>query len=170
METLTIGRLAERAEVNPETIRYYEREGILDIPGRLSSGYRIFSEDTVRRVRFVKRAQKLGFSLREIRELLSLRQERTGDEVARVKHAATQKIAEINQKIEALTAMRMVLRQLEEECPGSGPLSECPILGCLQGDEPKAHLAKKRTAGKSTTIAQIKAEKAQCRKQQRRKQ
>lgn len=135
METLTIGRLARRAEVNQETIRYYEREGILDAPRRLPSGYRIFSEDSAQRIRFIKRAQKLGFSLREIRELLSLRHERTGDEIARVRLAATEKIAEIDGKIEALTAMRSALKQLETACPGSGPLSDCPILECLERGE-----------------------------------
>lgn len=135
MEQLTMGRLAKRAQVNPETIRYYEREGILDPPRRLPSGYRIFSEESVQRIRFIKRAQKLGFSLHEIQELLSMRLELTGQECAEVKQLASAKIVEIDQKIKALAAMRSVLKQLEEQCPGSGPLSDCPILESLQHDK-----------------------------------
>lgn len=134
MELLTMGRLATRVEVNPETIRYYEREGLLEAPARLPSGYRVFPEESVQRIRFIKRAQKLGFSLHEIKELLSMRLELTGRECAAVKHLAAKKIVEINQKIEALTSMRSILKQLEEQCPGSGPLSECPIVGSLQQD------------------------------------
>jgi len=135
MEQLTMGRLAKRVEVNPETIRYYEREGLLAAPERLQSGYRIFPEESVQRIRFIKRAQKLGFSLHEIKELLSMRLELTGRECARVKRLAAGKIAEIDQKIQTLSAMRSVLKQLEEQCPGSGPLSGCPIVASLQQGE-----------------------------------
>lgn len=131
MEPLTMGRLAKRVEVNPETLRYYEREGLLSPQKRLSSGYRIFSEASVDRVQFIKRAQSLGFSLREIKELLSLRLERTGKECARVKRLAGEKILEVDRKIEALVKMRDILNQLEKHCPGSGPLSDCPIIDSL---------------------------------------
>lgn len=134
MEILTMGRLATRVEVNPETIRYYEREGLLEAPERLPSGYRVFPEESVQRIRFIKRAQKLGFSLHEIKELLSMRLELTGRECAAVKRLAAAKIVEIDQKIEALASMRSILKQLEEQCPGSGPLSGCPIVGSLQQD------------------------------------
>ena len=136
MERLTMGRLAKRVEVNPETIRYYEREGLLAAPARLPSGYRIFPEESVQRIRFIKRAQKLGFSLHEIKELLSMRLELTGRECAAVKRMAAEKIVEVDQKIQALAAMRSVLKQLEEQCPGSGPLSGCPIVESLQQGEP----------------------------------
>jgi Hg(II)-responsive transcriptional regulator len=150
MEQLTTGRLAQRAQVNPQTIRYYEREGILQSPKRSSSGYRIFSADAVRRIRFVKRAQTLGFSLDQIRDLLSLRSQRTGEETADVKRMAREKIAEIDRKMEALTKMRSILRELEEQCPGSGPLSECPILGSLELDaQDIQEPAQKLTKGKS---------------------
>lgn len=131
MELLTIGRLAKRVEVNPETLRYYEREGLLAAEKRLASGYRIFSEASADRVQFIKRAQGLGFSLREIKELLSLRLERTGKECARVKRLAAEKILEVDRKIEALGGMREILNQLEKQCPGNGPLSECPIIDSL---------------------------------------
>ena len=134
MEQQTISRLARRVDVNTETIRYYEREGLLEPPERLPSGYRIFPENAVQRVHFIKRAQKLGFSLHEIKELLSLRQELTGRECARVKRLAAEKIKEIDRKIEALAGMRSVLKDLEEQCPGSGPLSGCPIVESLQFD------------------------------------
>lgn len=137
-ERLTLGRLAARAGVNPQTIRYYERVGLFAPPARLSSGYRVFSEETVQRIRFIRRAQELGFSLKEIAELLSLRQERTGRECAAVKRAAQDKIAEIDGKMEALARMRAVLTQLEAACPGAGPLSGCPIVESLQHDEERA--------------------------------
>lgn len=136
METLTMGRVAIRAGINPETIRYYERVGLLMPATRLPSGYRIFTEETVRRIRFIKRAQHLGFSLQEIRELLSLCRELTGQECARVKQLAAEKIFEIDKKLQSLAAIRSILKQLEEQCPGSGPLSECPILDSLQQDKP----------------------------------
>jgi MerR family mercuric resistance operon transcriptional regulator len=135
MEPLTTGRLAKQAEVNPETIRYYEREGLLEAPARLRSGYRVFPEKSAQRVRFIKRAQKLGFSLQEIKELLFMRQERTGRECAAVKRLAADKILEIDRKVEALMSMRSVLKQLEEQCPGSGPLSGCPIVESLCHEE-----------------------------------
>ncbi len=135
MEPLTVGRLAKRVEVNTETIRYYEREGLLDTPRRLASGYRVFAEESIQRIRFIKRAQKLGFSLHEIKELLSMRLELTGRECAKVKRLAAAKIVEIDQKIDALTGMRSVLKQLEEQCPGSGPLSGCPIVSSLEDHE-----------------------------------
>lgn len=89
----------------------------------------------MQRVRFIKRAQKLGFSLREIKELLSMRLELTGKECADVKRLAASKIVEIDRKIDALTGMRSVLKRLEEQCPGNGPLSGCPIVESLQHDE-----------------------------------
>jgi MerR family copper efflux transcriptional regulator len=159
MEQLTMSRIAKRGEVNPETIRYYELEGLIAASARLPSGYRIFSEESVQRIRFIKRAQKLGFSLHEIKELLSMRQERTGRECAQVKRLAAEKIVEIDRKIQALSGMRSILKQLEEQCPGSGPLSGCPIVGILQHDEPDRP---KSQAGNNK-------ENGTCRKQHRQK-
>jgi len=148
-ESLTTGRLARMVDINPETIRYYEREGLLEQPLRLASGYRIFPAESVARIRFIKRAQRLGFSLDEIKELLAMRVERTGRECAQVKRLATRKIAEIDGKMQALLAMRGVLEQLEAQCPGSGPLSRCPIVNSLQAveTEPPLRRAKRRSAG-----------------------
>ena len=132
--TLKIGELAERADVNLQTIRYYEREGLLPEPPRLSSGYRVYPDSTVRRVRFIKRAQEIGFSLAEIRELLSLRidAQRTS---AEVRSLAEAKIADIEGKIRTLKAMKTALHRLTERCSGCRPASECPILESIDSEE-----------------------------------
>jgi MerR family copper efflux transcriptional regulator len=134
MESLTIGTLAKAAQVNLQTIRYYEREGLLPEPPRRPSGYRMFSPESVRRVRFIKRAQELGFSLAEIKELLALRIDQERDS-ADVRTLAQGKIADIEQKIRTLQAMKKVLKKLAERCPGCGPTSECPILESLDPKE-----------------------------------
>lgn len=127
---LKIGDVAERGGVNLQTIRYYEREGLLPEPPRLASGYRLFPEAAVRRVRFIKRAQELGFSLAEIRELLSLRE--NADAGAQdMRERARAKVADMEEKIRTLRAMKKALNALAESCPGCGPLSECPILDAL---------------------------------------
>ena len=110
---LKIGELAEHAEVNLQTIRYYERERLLPEPPRLSSGYRLYPDTAVRRVRFIKRAQEIGFSLAEIRELLSLRVDprRKSDEVRTL---AQTKIANIEGKIRTLKAMKTALHRLTD--------------------------------------------------------
>lgn len=132
--TLKIGELADRAGVNLQTIRYYEREGLLPEPPRLASGYRMFPRDAVRRIRFIKRAQELGFTLSEIKELLALRidRDRGSGEVHKLAQA---KITDIEQKIRTLQAMKKVLKQVAERCPGCGPTSECPILESLEPKE-----------------------------------
>jgi MerR family mercuric resistance operon transcriptional regulator len=128
---LKIGEVAERGGVSLQAIRYYEGEGLLPKPPRLASGYRLFPDTGVRRVHFIKRAQELGFSLAEIRELLLLRE--NADAGAHdMCDRARAKIADIEQKIRRLRAMRNALKALAESCPGSGPLSECPILDALE--------------------------------------
>lgn len=132
---LKIGEVADRGGVNLQTIRYYEREGLLPEPPRLASGYRVFPEDAVRRVRFIKRAQELGFTLKEIKELLALRQIDQARGSAEVRTLAQEKIADIEQKIRTLQAMKKVLRKLTDRCAGCGPISECPILESLDPKE-----------------------------------
>lgn len=129
-EKLTIGRLARLGGVNLETIRYYERQGLLPAPPRTAAGYRVFPRETVRRLRFIKRAQELGFSLNEIAELLALRI-RPGTKQADMRMRAEAKISDIEQKIQTLQAMKKTLRQLTERCEGCGPLADCPILESL---------------------------------------
>lgn len=131
---LKIGEVAERGGVNLQTIRYYEREGLLPEPPRLQSGYRMFPEDTVRRVRFIKRAQDLGFTLSEIKELLSLRIDHERDS-REVRTLAQAKIADIEEKIRTLKNMKRALRDLTERCSGCGPSSECPILESIDSEE-----------------------------------
>ncbi len=130
---IRIGELAELSQVNLQTIRYYEREGLLPRPPRLPSGYRVFSPDAVRRVRFIKRAQELGFSLKEIRELLSIRVDPRSD-CSGVQKLAKAKLADIDQRIRTLQAMKRVLTRLATACPGRGPSTECPILESLEPD------------------------------------
>lgn len=134
--SLTIGRLATRVGVNLETIRYYERRGLLPKPQRGRSGYRLFFADDVRRVKFIKHAQMLGFSLDEIAELLSLRVA-PGTTCADIKKRAEKKILAINEKIQGLEIMKKALSAISASCRGRGPTSECPILEALDRDSVK---------------------------------
>lgn len=130
MDRLTIGELAKRSQVNLETIRYYERKELLPAPPRLQSGYRSFPLEAVRRIRFIKQAQELGFSLKEIKELLELQIDpsSTGGDVRK---RAEAKIVDIEAKIKTLSAMKKALTQLTSACNGKGSISECPILESL---------------------------------------
>jgi MerR family mercuric resistance operon transcriptional regulator len=128
---MTISRLASLGGVNLETIRYYERQGLLPKPPRTSAGYRLFPAEALRRLRFIKRTQQLGFSLTEIRELLALRiQPSTRREHIRAQVEA--KIVDIEQKIQSLEAIKTTLRRMTERCDGCGPLPGCPILESLE--------------------------------------
>jgi MerR family transcriptional regulator, copper efflux regulator len=129
MEMLTIGRLAERAGVGVETIRFYEREGLLPIPDRTPAGYRMFAIGEVSRLRFIRRAQELGFSLAEIRQLLSLRVDDVG--CGAVRETAERKIETIDAKIRDLRRMKRALSDLCDACTGRGPASACAILDAL---------------------------------------
>ena len=119
--------LAELGGVKLQTIRYYEREGLIPKPPRLRSGYRVFPDTAVHRVQFIKRAQELGFSLKEIRELLSIKID-PAKECSDVQRLALAKVTDIEAKIRTLQAMKGVLNKLAKACPGCGPSSECPIL------------------------------------------
>lgn len=131
---LKIGQVAEQGGVNLQTIRYYEREGLLPEPPRLQSGYRMFPDATVRRVHFIKRAQELGFTLAEIKELLALRIDGKRNR-SEVRTLATAKISDIEQKIRTLKRMKRALSELTERCSGCGPSSECPILESIDSEE-----------------------------------
>jgi len=134
MKGLTIGQVAKKARVNIETIRYYERQKLLPLPQRRESGYRQYPEDTVDRVRFIKRAQELDFSLKEVAELLALRggpDATCGD----VKKLADGKISEIDGKIQSLERMRGALTRLVETCEESRQAEECPILWAFGNDK-----------------------------------
>jgi MerR family mercuric resistance operon transcriptional regulator len=127
MDKLSIGELAKRANVNIETIRYYERRGLLSIPSRNKSGHRQYSTDEIRRTDFIKRCQALGFSLKEIAEILELRitpESTCGDMQSRV----TEKLIDVDKKIKELGQIRNALNRLIKKCTGKGPISKCPIL------------------------------------------
>jgi len=126
-QPLTRGELAKRGGVNIETIRYYERRGLLPKPPRSAAGYRLFSLDDDRRVRFIKRAQELGFSLKEIEELLALQNEPHTTRAV-VRKRAEAKIADIEKKLCDLQAMKESLERLTATCSGRGSLCGCPIL------------------------------------------
>ena len=128
--------LAKQGGVNLQTIRYYERTGLLPKPPRSGFGYRQFSPGSVRRVRFIKRAQELGFSLKEIKELLALRIA-PGSTRTDVRKRAEAKITDIDEKLQHLKSMRKTLLQLTETCCGNGPASECPILESSSLDKEK---------------------------------
>ena len=131
---LKIGEVAERGGVNLQTIRYYEREKLLPEPPRLASGYRVYPDHTVRRVRFIKRAQEIGFTLAEIRGLLAIRIDADRDS-SEVRTLAQAKITDIEKKIQTLQRMKEVLGRITERCSGCGPASECPILESIDSDE-----------------------------------
>jgi len=120
---------AERAGVNVQTIRYYERRGLLPLPARRRSGYREFPSDTVPRIRFIKRAQDLGFSLDDIAELLRLRTDRVRNR-SRVCAVAERRLRQVEAKIATLVAMQQALQTLIRLCQSGGALA-CPIIEAL---------------------------------------
>jgi Hg(II)-responsive transcriptional regulator len=131
MNSIGIGALAKRAGVRVDTVRYYERAGLLAPRARLASGYRRYGDVELARLRFIRRAQALGFSLKEVQELLALSSRR---DVARVKRAAQQKLAEVESRIAELERVRTGLSTLIAACPGHGRAADCPILNALGGE------------------------------------
>jgi MerR family copper efflux transcriptional regulator len=128
---MRIGELAQRAGVNVQTVRYYERRGLLDDPRNRRVGYREYTDATLDRLRFIRRAQELGFTLAEIEELLALRLER-GTTAADVKARAAAKIVEIEGKIRDLERIRAALTHLAGQCRGGrGPVGDCPLVEAL---------------------------------------
>src|SRR3989304_5379424 len=144
---LRIGKVAERAQVSADSIRFYEREGLIRPAGKSESGYRLYTEEAIRRIEFIKEAQECGFSLADIRELLELRSTDSAccDDIYRV---SVEKKLQLEHKIKALTAMSQALTRLIDMCSHDRKsLDECPILGALeaggakQGEKaPKAQL------------------------------
>ena len=131
---LRIGQLAEQASVNVETVRYYERRGLLPVPARTGSGYRQYESDSVRRIAFIKRAQNLGFSLKEISGLLDLRP-RSAAACEEVEMRAHDKIDLIDHKIKELKRIKSALQRLAASCATRAPTGDCPILDALETDE-----------------------------------
>jgi DNA-binding transcriptional MerR regulator len=132
MPDLAIGQLARHANVAIDTVRYYERMGLLLPAGRRASGYRRYGDTELQRLHFIRRAKALGFSLSDIRALLSLSQEQN---VARIKHAAETRLRDVEQRIAELERVRHGLRTLIETCPGHGRAEACPILQALNQED-----------------------------------
>ena len=130
---MKIGELAKRAEVPIDTVRYYEREGLIPPPIRRASGYRDYVDADVDRLRFMRRAKGLGFTLHEIRELLSLTA-MSGDDMAALNAQTQAKLRDVEERIHALTRIREALQSLVTACPGHGALNRCPILAALSED------------------------------------
>src|SRR4029077_17520430 len=134
MNALGIGQLAKRGGVGIDTVRYYERNGLLAPRTRLASGYRRYGDLELARLRFIRRAQGLGFTLREIKQLLALSTQR---DVGRVKRSAQAKLLDVQARITALERVRDGLARLIAACPGHGRAADCPILRALTAEGEK---------------------------------
>ncbi len=130
----TIGQVARKAGVGVETVRFYEREGLIEQPPRRGNGYREYPVDTVRRIRFVVHAKELGFTLKEIVGLLSLRS-RSAESCDSVKEQAEMKIADIEKRIRGLRRMKSTLRKLTRACERREPTAECPLMDVLDEED-----------------------------------
>ena len=130
MPAMKIGQVAKRAGVSVETIRFYEREGLLEQPARRPSGYREYSEEVIRKIRFIKRAKTLGFTLKGIAGLLALKHD-PGRKACEVKRTAEDLASEITERISTLERMRETLEELARACSGEGGTNECSILDAL---------------------------------------
>lgn len=131
-ESFGIGQLARRGGVGIDTVRYYERNGLLGPRLRLASGYRRYGALELARLRFIRRGQALGFTLKEIKALLSLSAQR---DVAKVRSSAADKLADVERRIADLERMRAGLAMLIAACPGHGKAEDCPILKALGAEE-----------------------------------
>lgn len=131
MSIYSIGQVAKQSGISVETIRYYEKEGLLKEPERKESGYRQYKQEAIARLSFIRQAKELGFSLKEIGELLSIRSDEN-NLCNEVKQLAQEKLDDIESKLKLLQRMRKSLKKLVADCPGQAPLNECPILDALE--------------------------------------
>jgi MerR family transcriptional regulator, copper efflux regulator len=136
MQTMSIGQLAKGAKVGIDTVRFYEKHGLLPTPQRKASGYRQYSADDARRLVFIRRAKELGFALADIGELLRLRgrADKSGRSVERVRAVAKRKLQAVEAKMMELERMRDVLKELVTACPGHGDADRCPILRAFDNE------------------------------------
>ena len=131
MKTMTISKAATNAGIGVETIRFYERKGLIKQPPKpIDGGFRFYPDETVSRIRFIRQAQEIGFSLREIEELLSLRADPSAD-CSDVRERAAAKLEEVERKMEQLGRIRSALNELIAACPGRGALRVCSIMESL---------------------------------------
>ena len=136
MESLSIGQVAEAAGVGVETVRFYQRQGLVEEPAREGTRHRRYPQETVARIRFIRGAQNLGFSLKEIEDLMALRIA-PGTSKAEIKARAQEKVDEIEEKTRDLQRMRDTLLKLIGSCEGTGTLEDCPILNAFDGGPPQ---------------------------------
>ena len=134
MAGLTIGKLAKSAGVSTDTVRFYERCGLLEPPARTASNYRIYPERDIYKLKFIVRAKHLGFTLKEIKELLTLRQDPDATK-RQVKTLAEAKIADLKERIVDMQRILATLEQITKTCDGKGLADDCPILAAMEGDE-----------------------------------
>ncbi len=141
MSTVTIGKVSKESGTPIETIRFYEREGLLPEAARTESGYRLYDKDAAKRLRFISRAKSLGFTLAEIREILNLQDSPASNRAGRseVKAITERKLADIERKIADLQRMQNVLSHLSQECSGKGGVTHCPIIETLTGIDNCTH-------------------------------
>ena len=134
MKSMHIGRLAAQANVSVDTVRYYERARLLPAPSRTASGYRTYPADFVERLRFIRRAKDLGFSLDEIRDLLALSDQR-GSGVAAIRDIASRRLADVEVRLDELRRLRSGLKQLVDASPGHGDPGQCPIINAFRSPD-----------------------------------
>ena len=144
MDGLTIGKLAAAAGVGVETVRFYERKGLIQRPARPAGGFRVYSSDAIARLAFVREVQEVGFTLKEIRDLLMLRANPAAD-CAAVRGRAAAKLAQLESGIAKFERMCANLRELLSECPGRGQLDKCSIVEALSAPAKRSHPARHRT-------------------------
>ncbi|MGH8631295.1 MAG: heavy metal-responsive transcriptional regulator, partial [Burkholderiales bacterium] len=143
---MTIGKLAATAGIGVEKVRFYERKGLIERPARPANGYRAYSKEAIARLAFVREAQELGFTLREIRDLLALRANPAAD-CAAVRARTASKLAQLENRIAQSERMRATLRDLLSECPGRGELDKCSIVEALSAPAKRSHAARRRNRG-----------------------
>lgn len=148
---LTIGNAAKLAGVGVETVRFYERQGLIRQPAKpAGGGFRSYPDETIERIRFIRQAQELGFSLREVKELLELRADPDAD-AADVRARAATKLADVDEKVQQLLRIRQALEALIDACPGKGDLGCCTIMEALDGQARSDNgEASSRPCGKSS--------------------
>ncbi len=140
--TYKIGEVARQAGVNKETVRYYEKRDLIPEPDRRRSGYRIFTRRHIDQIKFIKRAQELGFTLSEIKELLELRMEENTS-CSEIRKEAEDKYRDVSRKIEDLQRIKSTLTDLIDSCSGDGPRGDCPILEALEGESEEGRKLRK---------------------------
>jgi Hg(II)-responsive transcriptional regulator len=153
---LTIGELARRAGVGVETVRFYERRGLVGKPPRPATGFRTYQDEAVARIRFIRRAQALGFTLKEIAALLALRVT-PGTDCAAVRTRAASKLADVERRLAELAEIRAALEKLVATCPGSGAVTSCTILEAL-AETPEASRdapVRRRREGRSKVMESL---------------